>query len=117
MAGYLFSSLAFGSGYRQVHQRSRHRHIKQNAIVDLAESFGPSRTLAFIVRMNPQIRRDLAGSISLILCTGGEYRGILQDRHLSAASSFQIGVRGRRTASKEMLARVSHLRHFTSIQR
>jgi hypothetical protein len=30
--------------------------------------------------------------VSLIICTGGECRGIQHDRHLSAASSFQIGV-------------------------
>jgi hypothetical protein len=31
-------------------------------------------------------------SVSLIICTGGEYRGVRHDRHLSTASSFQIGV-------------------------
>jgi hypothetical protein len=29
---------------------------------------------------------------SLIICTGGECRGVRHDRHFSAASSFQIGV-------------------------
>ena len=31
-------------------------------------------------------------SVSLIICAGGECRGVRHDRHLSAASSFQIGV-------------------------
>ena len=40
---------------------------------------------------------------SLIICTGGAYRPFLHDRHLSAASRFQIGVlRGRRIASSGM---------------
>jgi len=35
------------------------------------------------------------------MCTGGEYRGVRQNRHFNAASTFQIGVsRGRRIASK-----------------
>ena len=38
--------------------------------------------------------------MSLIICTGGECRGVRHDRYLRAASSFQIGVsRGRRTCS------------------
>jgi hypothetical protein len=37
------------------------------------------------------------------MCTGGEYRGVRQDRHFSAASSFQIGVsRGRRREAHQM---------------
>jgi hypothetical protein len=51
------------------------------------------------------------------MCTGGAYRGVLQARHLSAASSFQIGVsRGRRMASSGRLARASQRRHITSSQ-
>jgi hypothetical protein len=38
--------------------------------------------------------------VKLIICTDGEYRGVRHDRHLSAGSSFQIGVsRGLRIAS------------------
>jgi hypothetical protein len=49
----------------------------------------------------------------LIICTGGECRGVRHDRHFSAASSFQIGVsRGRRTASSGMLALVSQRWHW-----
>jgi hypothetical protein len=34
-----------------------------------------------------------AGAISCsFVSTGGEYRGVLRDRHFSAASSFPIGV-------------------------
>jgi hypothetical protein len=47
-------------------------------------------------------------SVSLIICTGGAYRPLRHDRHLSDASSFQIGVsRGRLIASKRMLALVA----------
>jgi hypothetical protein len=53
--------------------------------------------------------------VSRIMCTGGENRGMRHDRHLSAASSFQIGVsRGRRMASSGRLARVSERLHITS---
>jgi hypothetical protein len=46
-------------------------------------------------------------SVSMIICTGGAYRLVRQDRHFSAASSFQIGVsRGQRMASSGRLARV-----------
>src|SRR5258708_11019682 len=48
------------------------------------------------------------------MCTGGEYRGVRQDRHFSAASSFQIGIsRGRRIASSGRLARVLQRWHST----
>jgi hypothetical protein len=56
-------------------------------------------------------------SVNLIICTGGAYRPLRHDRHLSDASSFQIGVlRGRLIASSGMLAFVSHRWHFTSSQ-
>jgi hypothetical protein len=58
------------------------------------------------------------GAISCsFVSTGGEYRGVLHDRHFSAASSFHIGVlRGRRTASSGRLARISQRLHVTSSQ-
>jgi hypothetical protein len=59
----------------------------------------------------------LRSFVSLIMCAGGPYRGVLHARHLSAASSFQIGVsRGRRMASSGMLARVSQRWHITTSQ-
>jgi len=51
------------------------------------------------------------------MCTGGAYRPFLHDRHFKAASRFQIGVsRGRRMASRGMLARVRQRWHWTSSQ-
>jgi hypothetical protein len=50
-------------------------------------------------------RGELAAEIGPHLCTGGACRPLLHDRHLSAASSFQMGVlRGRRIASSATLA-------------
>ena len=55
--------------------------------------------------------------VSLTMCTGGAYRPFRHDRHLRAASGFQIGVsRGRRMASSRMLARVLQRLHSTSSQ-
>jgi endonuclease YncB( thermonuclease family) len=49
------------------------------------------------------------------MCTGGAYRPFWHDRHLNAASSFQIGVsRGHRIASSGMLPRVLQRWHSTS---
>jgi hypothetical protein len=49
------------------------------------------------------------------MCTGEAYRPLRHDRHLSEASSFQIGVsRGRLIASNGILALVPHRWHFTS---
>lgn len=46
------------------------------------------------------VEHRLRSFVSLIMCTGGEYRGVRRDRHFSAASSFQIGVsHGRRVAA------------------
>ena len=57
----------------------------------------------------------LCVAVSLIMWTGGAERPFRHDRHLSEASSFQIGVsRGRRMASRGRLARVLHLLHSTS---
>src|SRR5437763_6781896 len=55
--------------------------------------------------------------VSLIRWTGGASGGVAQERHLSAASSFHIGVSWRRRmASSGRLARVSPRRHITSSQ-
>ena len=64
---------------------------------------------ALLLRMHPVIGRKPSCSVSLMIRTGGEWRGVRHDRHFSAASSFQIGVpRGRRIASIGRLARVLH---------
>jgi hypothetical protein len=56
-------------------------------------------------------------SVSLIMWTGGAYLPFRHERHLSEASSFQMGIlRGRLIASKGMLALVSHRWHLTSSQ-
>jgi len=61
--------------------------------------------------MHPNVRRDL----TRLMCTGEAYRPLRHDRHLSEASSFQIGVsRGRLIASNGILALVPHRWHFTS---
>jgi hypothetical protein len=55
--------------------------------------------------------------VNLIIFRGGAYRPLLHDRHFRAVSSFQIGVwRGRRIASRGMLARVLQRWHSTSSQ-
>jgi hypothetical protein len=49
--------------------------------------------------------------------TGGLYRGVPHDRHRNAVYNFQIGVsRGRRTASRGLLARVPQRLHMASSQ-
>jgi hypothetical protein len=67
--------------------------------------------------MNPGVRGDLPLLRKPDHVHRGAYRGVLHERHLSAASSFQIGVsRGRRIASSGRLARVSQRWHITSSQ-
>jgi hypothetical protein len=60
------------------------------------------------------MRRIISRSIvSFSMCTGGLSRRVSHERHLSTASSFQIGEsRGRRMASRGMLASVSQRPHF-----
>jgi hypothetical protein len=56
-------------------------------------------------------------AVSLIMCTGGAWRPLRQERHFSDASSFHSGVsRGRRMADSGRLARVLQLTHSTSSQ-
>jgi hypothetical protein len=70
-------------------------------------SCGYTRTYGVICR----------SSVRRIMCTDGAYRPFRHDRHLSKASSFQIGLmRGRLIASSGMLALVSHRWHFASSQ-
>ena len=55
--------------------------------------------------------------VRLIMRTGGAERPFQQDRHLSEASSFHIGVsRGRRMAFSGRLTRVLQRLHSTSSQ-
>jgi hypothetical protein len=45
------------------------------------------------------------------MCTGGEYRGVRHDRHLNAASGFQIGVSRSATAPLELVPALSGTEH------
>jgi len=47
-------------------------------------------SIAVIVRVLPQVGRDLAVLSQLIGCADGEYRGLRHDRHLSAASISRV---------------------------
>jgi hypothetical protein len=72
---------------------------------------------SLLIRMHPLVTGDLLSFGQLYHIHGRRISPFLQDRHFSAASSFQIGVsRGRHIASRGMLARVLQRWHSTSSQ-
>jgi hypothetical protein len=64
----------------------------------------------------PKHRARSCSLVSLIMCTGGEYRGVRHARHLSAGSSFQIGVFRDRRDPRESEIKAAPTRRMTRLR-